>query len=90
MKETITDRLANLKEKINTAQSQYDQSKGKLNNLIEQLKKLGCKNLKQADKLIDELDEEIEEKEVQLEKGVKNLENKIKEIENDQKSSQES
>lgn len=69
----LIDELLNYKKQAQTAQSEADQIKGSIKNDMEQLKKLGCNDIEEANKKIETLDKEINEKEQTFQVGVENI-----------------
>ena len=69
-----TEKLLELKEKIETAKTKVSQLKGKRDYLLQQLKTdWQCKTLKEAEQKEKELEIEIANIEEKIEKGLKEL-----------------
>ena len=69
-----TDRLMALKKKIEQAKSEKDRAEGRLEGLYDDLAKLGCKTLEDANKKMDELTTQIDRKEKSLTRELSHLE----------------
>lgn len=65
-----TDDLMEIKERLNEQQSERDKLLGKKEGLIEQLKKLGYANIKDAQKGLSVMEDEIKEEETRLAEDV--------------------
>ncbi len=71
----ITETLLDMKEQIKDAELKKATSTGKLEQLMDDLKKQGFGDVKQADKKLKSMDREMDKLEKELNDGVEQLEN---------------
>jgi len=74
----LTDRIMNLKKKVQDAEKEEDQITGRLEAEKDQLlKEHRCKTVTSADKKLEQLEKDLETEQEQLEKDLEELEKEI-------------
>lgn len=79
---TLSEKLIELKKKIAKRTSEIDKSKGRLSMLQDDLKKLGFKNIEQAQIRLKQIQVDLEKKEKSFILEVKKLERRIEDEDN--------
>lgn len=78
----LTNKLLQMKTKIEDAEKKQAQLQGRLDGVFERLKKdFGISSLEEADKALNKLDKELTKKEASLANAIEDLVQKFQELE---------